>query len=1250
MPLTHRTSPALVPRSAPLLRSALVALAALQLVACARFRPMYDDRDDRPSAAPPLPTEAPAYSVYFTGSAGGASGFDEAPALALARDVLATAGEEAHMLFLGDNLYPRGMPKKDHGDRAAREAQLDLQLEVVEAFPGRAIWLHGDRDWRGFGMDGVEREEDYLEGGYRDGEENVMLPKNACGDPEIVELADDLALLIINSQWFLADWSQYRELNEGCLAQSRKYFRWQLGQAAKELRFKHVIVAMHHPMMSRGPRGGEHGWGSYFRFRDGAGGPIGNFFSTKVGTAQDLYAPRMVELRDMIAAVFDEHPSVTFVSGHEHLLQVGRYEGHPVVGSGTATRVSPGKVGQRTNFTAGVPGLAALHYYDTGEAWLEITGADGTPDGQPLYRERLYTREEPVYEGDYEIYESDRDSIAYAPFAGYREFGDLYRWSFGENNKKLFTTPYTYPILRLDEFAGGVFVSDRGGGGQTNSLRLEDSLGRDYALRSVRKDPTRLLPANVRVGPVITLTQDIFFSANPFAAVTAAALAEAADYPHANPRMYYLPAQPGLGDLNAAFADDLYILEERPVDEWVGTTSPLSGAPVFGAPQFPENPRKIDGRDDVQEKIREGYKDRIDQAQLLRGRLIDLLLGDFDRHDDQWRYAEFKDEETGVSEWRVIPRDRDQALLRVDGKLLKVAQTTLPAVRQTRGFGPDVRYPTDFTFQARFLDRRFLNELTREEWLAVARDLQASITDEEIGRAFDLWPAEVREEYRRDYAAALRQRRDDLLRYAEEQYAFFAEHVYVVGSDEADRFEVERRGDGSVEVSVYELKEGEPVYRTYHRVFLPDETKDVQLFGLRDEDEYIVTGEAEGRSIKIRIVPGPEDDVVRTEDRARGLRRRTRVYAWPGEDELDVGPETEVHTTRNHKFNHYDYRDVDYDYGLWLPALGFNPDDGLKLGLSYQRHHFTFHRKFRQGLNATFATASLGLRFDYTLLIENLAPRLDLELLARYQTPSFAINYFGRGNETIQPLSGDNAQFRIRQELFGFYPGLTIRHRSHDGGLTFSLLGEAITIERDPERILGRERGESAPVFDTHVYGGAGARYEFYNVDDRRFPRDGIHVVSDYTFRRRDEPNPDNVHRLNASVAVYQHLWRNAMVGTRLGGGLTRGDYFFYLGQVVGRNEVRGYRRERFLGDEAIYANVDLRQMIGKALYTRFGVFASFDVGRVFLDALPSDKWHHSYGGGVIIRPPGLPPFSLGLHHPEDGSPTQFKVAAGFDF
>ncbi len=1212
------------------------------LLACARYEPTYQRDALRPiTDGTQMPEEDLIYSFYLAGSAGGVDDIADAPALQLLQRSLARADEKSTALFLGDNLFPTGFPKKDADDRAAAEAQLDAEIAALRGFPGNVAFLPGDHDWAKYGIPGVERQEDYLKEKL---DEDVFLPENGCGDPQLLELAPDVALLIVNSQWFVATWDEYQELNEGCDSQTRRMMRWRLAGLVKDVRFKHVVVAMHHPLISRGPHGGEYN----FRegFKQGSGPPGVNFVRSKLGFQQDLFYPRMIELRDMLTDLFDEHPSVTFVSGHEYLLQYGEYKDHPVVGSGTASQITAGKPGQGTSFTAGVLGFAKLSYFASGEAWVQYFEADGSPSGKLLFEKKLYTLEFPQDAFEYPLYESDADSMTYAVFGGYREFGPLYRGLFGTNNKELFTTEYTYPILRLDEFDGGLKVTERGGGGQTNSLRLETADGREYALRSIRKDPTRLLPAAARVGPLITLTQDVFFTANPFAALTAAQLAEGVGVPHANPQLVYLPAQPGLGTLNSAFADDLYLIEERPNDEWVENSD------VFGKPD------DIDGRDDVLEKIQESPDDRMDQSALVRARLLDVLLGDFDRHGDQWRYAEYKDEKTGVSYWRVIPRDRDQAMLRINGAALKFAGRTLPAVREVQDFDRRQPFIEDFTFQARFLDRRFLNELTREDWLSAARSVQGALSDEEIERSFDDWPLAAQGSGRREeYIGYLKARRDDLVDYAERLYEFQAENVYIVGTDEDDYFDVKRWPDGRVTVDIYGFKGQKKGRRYYHRVFSPEETGSIQLFGLREEDYYDIHGESSGRSIKIRVVPGPEKDKVVTTDDARALRKRTRVYAWPGEDSLAVNANTRKHLTRFQAYNQYDYRGVDYDYNLYLPTAGFNVDDGVILGLTYQRHHYTYQRHFRQALTGTFATASGGLRLGYDLNIADVSPRMDVGLNLAYQTPSYAINFFGLGNETDEiprdSLPDGRAFYRTRQQLFGIYPRVTFRNAHHPGGFSLGIGAESVRLDRTPDRIFDANSelypADSA-LFDRAYYVGTGLRYEFGNYDNGSYRREGIHFVTNAQYRYRVDPETTNIVSMDAALTIYQHLWKGATFVTRVGGGASFGDWYFYNGQTLGADKLRGYRRERFVGDGAVYQNIDLRQQIGKVLYSRFGVFGSFDHGRVWLDGQDSDQWHRAYGGGLFLRPLSLFTITAGYFIPEDDSQAVVRVVAGFDF
>ena len=78
------------------------------------------------------------------------------------------------------------------------------------------------------------------------------------------------------------------------------------------------------------------------------------------------------------------------------------------------------------------------------------------------------------------------DSLLVAPGPQY-DTGWLHRLFFGDHYRDLWSTPIEAPVLDLDGFAGGLKVTQRGGGEQTRSLRLAGPDGREYNFRSVNK-------------------------------------------------------------------------------------------------------------------------------------------------------------------------------------------------------------------------------------------------------------------------------------------------------------------------------------------------------------------------------------------------------------------------------------------------------------------------------------------------------------------------------------------------------------------------------------------------------------------------------------------------------------------------------------------------------------------------------------------------------------------------------------------
>lgn len=117
------------------------------------------------------------------------------------------------MIFLGDNIYPVGMPDKDDSFRSLAENHLNAQIGVAQAFDGKTIFIPGNHDWYDQGLKNVEREKDYIEKALKD--KNIWEPKVGC-PLESIEISDDVQLIILDSQWYLAQWDKHPTINDDC--------------------------------------------------------------------------------------------------------------------------------------------------------------------------------------------------------------------------------------------------------------------------------------------------------------------------------------------------------------------------------------------------------------------------------------------------------------------------------------------------------------------------------------------------------------------------------------------------------------------------------------------------------------------------------------------------------------------------------------------------------------------------------------------------------------------------------------------------------------------------------------------------------------------------------------------------------------------------------------------------------------------------------------------------------------------------
>src|SRR5262245_13460534 len=139
-----------------------------------------DAVDERPDPAP----ETIDTRVLLVGDAGLARAGSVDPVLAsLARDAAALP-ERTWVIFLGDNIYPHGLPDEKAPDRATAEGALRAQIDPVAASGAQIVFVSGNHDYAGDGWQGWKREVDWIQGL---GLQRVRaLPAEACPGPEVV--------------------------------------------------------------------------------------------------------------------------------------------------------------------------------------------------------------------------------------------------------------------------------------------------------------------------------------------------------------------------------------------------------------------------------------------------------------------------------------------------------------------------------------------------------------------------------------------------------------------------------------------------------------------------------------------------------------------------------------------------------------------------------------------------------------------------------------------------------------------------------------------------------------------------------------------------------------------------------------------------------------------------------------------------------------------------------------------------------
>lgn len=1186
------------------------------------------------------------HTFYLVGDAGNANKNKLLPHLNILKKELSSAKKNTTLLFLGDNIYEKGMPKKNDIERPLAEHRLDAQIDLVTNFKGQPIFIPGNHDYYSNGIKGLERQANYIK--EKLNTKNAFLPNDGCPLKK-VEISDKIVLIIVDSQWYLENWNDNPTMNDNCKIKSRQHFFKEFESLIKKNATKTTIVAIHHPMFSNGSHGGQYSLKQQFYPANNKiplpllGTVVNVLRKTSGISTQDMVNPYYLELKKRLVTISQKSEKLIFVSGHEHNLQYLFKDNKSQIISGSGSKTSAARVINGGKFSYGKLGYAKLVVYKNGASWVYFY-SEINNEQKLLFKTEIH--KPTTLKKEYNFTSNFPKTINASIYTKNEVTkGKAYTSLWGAHYRKYYGTEISAKTVLIDTLFGGLTPTRKGGGNQSRSLRLVDKNGKEFVMRALRKSATQYLQAVAFKNQYIegqfdktyteSLLLDIYTTSHPFAPFTIGPLANAIQLYHTNPTLYYIPKQNALKHFNEDFGNELYMIEER-------ASSGHGDVESFGFSN------KLISTNDLLKNLRKTDNHIVDEDAYIKARLFDMLIGDWDRHEDQWRWAQFKDGNNNI--YKPVPRDRDQAFSKYDGFILGFLTRAIPTLKLMQVFDKEMRSVKWFNLEPYPLDIALINKSTYKNWEEQVKYIQQNITDEVIENAFNQMPSEVKDENIAIIKTKLKGRLKNLPKIAKKYYKHLSKYAVIKGNDKDNWFEITRLEDGKTLVKIFNIKKGKKGSEFFKKTYFRNETKEIWVFGLDDKDVFHVIG-SKKNTIPLRIVGGQNNDeyIIKS-------GKRVFIYDYKTKKNTITINNGKKRFFNNYETNSYNYKKLKYTQNRIIPSVGTNPDHGLTFGFNNTYTVYGFERNpFTQKhtLNIDYFFSNKGFDLKYSAEFANIFNKWNFLLETNYTSPNFSINYYGFGNETInnEDEFGENYH-RVRISTYAAAPSLKWQGRM---GAQFKIGGlvESIEVEKTESRFIN-----TIPyILDKRkTYVGAKTSYTYKNYDSKASPTTGMNVCLESGWKTNIDASKENHLFIKPSISFNHKITSNGKItlATKFNGNIIIGTNFeFYNAATIGGiNGLRGYRNQRFSGNKSFYQNTDIRfnlkQVKTGLLPVQIGIFGGFDYGRVWLDNENSKDWKTSYGAGFWLVGAEMINLNFSIFNSYDGAYIKFALGFGF--
>lgn len=1109
---------------------------------------------------------------------------------------------------LNGDVFHELIPEKDVG------TWLNSMNQLLDKHEHLTLLINqGEREWKNSARDGWQALQRL--------EQQVSMNKHprlnfffekGCPGPWLFSVSPFVDIIVFNSQWWNHPHEKPLSYMNACGANDENIFLEKMNDLIAESKSKNILLLSHFPLLSLGKYGGHFPISSYLL--PPVLGSARTSYRQNIGTTNDISNANFEGIRKDLLDMTTDYSSLIHASGHERNHSVIKDENNYYINSGALEEGDFTARSRQALLSTSNAGFIELTYDSTGGVTYcyfektkdELVGIKKDMLVRP-WSIRKSVQTSPAH--------SPTASSALQPVAAGPEYnaGKWKRLWLGNHYRYSWSTPVTVPELNMDTTFQGLTILRKGGGRQTTSLKLIGGDGREYVFRSVNKDPSKALSRSIRGTVLSRLIKDQTSTQQPYGALATSYLLDRINILHARPRLYTLPSKSQLGAFSQ-YENMMGMLEDSPSDK-------IKKDLIFGDADYIERSHKLF------QKLFEDHDNSVDRFEFCKARVFDILVGDWGKHEDNWKWAGYKKD--GSVLYRPIPRDRDHVFSLWDGVIPFLVDREW-AKETGEDFDYTIKGLRSLMHQARHMDRLLGNQLTKEDWINAAKEIQKSISDTDIDQAMRKMPDEIYEKDGAVIAAKLKARVRDLPNYAQKYYAMLSREVDVVGSNKAEYFQATRNSDASVTVMVCDLKGGKPdlekVYFT--RRFIPEETEEIRLYGLTNDDIFKVDGESK-ESMVIRIIHGDDKAVITDSSFVKGRSKKTKIYQKEPSNLLYLGKEGTKVMPKDRALFHYQRTAFEYNTYFPLAFVIYNPFTGLALNtqVSFTNHNFSKPDfSTRHTVSASVSTRK-NFEVSYKNQLRYLIGKWDGISEINLSRPLNYNYFFGIGNDTENIDEFDKAYYRAQYNSFQLRAGLT-RSFWKKSNMTWTASYESAE---------GIKQGRSFLSDNPDIFGlrsldmvGLKATLDLDFRDDPFLPERGFRLgLSGEAIHINN--SQDNIASI-AAVKIEHFLStynRNPItLGIAAGSGWTSGELPFYklfsLGQL---NDLHGFKRNRYTGDSKAYLNTEIRWQIVETqnnfIPVKVGLRTFYDVGRVWAKSDPDSAhyWHQGYGAGFYVTP-----------------------------